>query len=522
MSNPQKFDKNIDNYTITELLLILDVETHVTQEIIDEKTSAYIDRFENEDNTEMANFFRDMRERLGDYAEQLEDADADVYMPAEQQTETWLDNQYLSQDNADQYDKITQRKDKIETYNNPHLPMKREQLGVNNNYEVKISQDSLNPNLKNITTRFINLDSQFRQPTASGESSATDYTLDLSEPMNNVLSMRLYSVQIPYAWYSVDISHGTNCFWIVSGNVTINISIESGNYTPQQLANELNTNSSAFGSNVFTLIDDTRGPVTYNENNGKLTINISSSIITYIGQTDDANIIFFDPNGDLVCDSVCNPTRSLNQTLGWVMGYRLSTINVDPLGNKASAMVDLYGPRYLILSIDDYNQNHINNGLITITETSTKLKMPTYYNPGLPTECNTIELQNNVGLPNGGINPYLKQTPSVIPTAPRVLTQAQIYSINQIRKNNENNTNYRLKAPTNSDTFALIPLKHGGVTGSMFIDFGGSLQDNKRTYFGPVNIDRLRVKLQDDKGNIVNMNGADWSVTIICELLYQY
>ena len=111
MSNPQKFDKNIDNYTITELLLILDVETHVTQEIIDEKTSAYIDRFENEDNTEMANFFRDMRERLGDYAEQLEDADADVYMPEEEQTETWLDNQYLSQDNADQYDKITQRKD---------------------------------------------------------------------------------------------------------------------------------------------------------------------------------------------------------------------------------------------------------------------------------------------------------------------------------------------------------------------------------------------------------------------------
>ena len=56
----------------------------------------------------------------------------------------------------------------------------------------------------------------------------------------------------------------------------------------------------------------------------------------------------------------------------------------------------------------------------------------------------------------------------------------------------------------------------------MYIEFGGSLQDNKRIYFGPVNIERMRVKLMDDKGNTVNMNGADWSVTLISENLYQY
>jgi hypothetical protein len=69
----------------------------------------------------------------------------------------------------------------------------------------------------------------------------------------------------------------------------------------------------------------------------------------------------------------------------------------------------------------------------------------------------------------------------------------------------------------------LIPIKHGGyTTGDVYVEFGGSLQDNKRIYFGPVNIERMRVKLMDDKGNIVNMNGADWSVTLISENLYQY
>ena len=59
-------------------------------------------------------------------------------------------------------------------------------------------------------------------------------------------------------------------------------------------------------------------------------------------------------------------------------------------------------------------------------------------------------------------------------------------------------------------------------SGAVYIEFSGSLQQNKRVYFGPVNLERMRVKLYDDKGNILNMNGADWSFTIICEVLYQY
>jgi hypothetical protein len=32
----------------------------------------------------------------------------------------------------------------------------------------------------------------------------------------------------------------------------------------------------------------------------------------------------------------------------------------------------------------------------------------------------------------------------------------------------------------------------------------------------------MRVKLLNDKGNVLNMNGADWCVTLICDCLYQY
>jgi hypothetical protein len=111
----------------------------------------------------------------------------------------------------------------------------------------------------------------------------------------------------------------------------------------------------------------------------------------------------------------------------------------------------------------------------------------------------------------------------VLPSAPRTLTQSQIYTINEINKNRNNTTNYLPKAPTTSDILGILPIKTNGLsTGSLIVEFSGSIQDNSRTYFGPVDIDRMSVKLIDDKGNILNLNGSDWCVTLICECLYQY
>jgi hypothetical protein len=104
-----------------------------------------------------------------------------------------------------------------------------------------------------------------------------------------------------------------------------------------------------------------------------------------------------------------------------------------------------------------------------------------------------------------------------------VLTQSQIYTINEINKNKNNNTNFLLKAPTTPDILAILPIKTTKMNvGELIVEYSGSLQDNIRSYFGPVNIDRMCIKLLDDKGNILNLNGTDWCFTIICECLYQY
>jgi hypothetical protein len=544
-------DTNVSNYSISELMAIAEIQDLTPSEIT-EQTNKYINKFKTSNPT-LSVFFMEIRSQLLQYSSELIDPDnpeasegfetmnnTEAKYPAgEKQISNWYENQALKQSNPTQTDKVTERKQKIDVFGNTHNPMNREQLGINNNFQVSVAQDSLNPNLKNTITRFVNLDSQFRQYSSGFETTSTDYTLDLSDPLTNSLSMRLYSYQIPYSWYTIDTAYGNTCFWITEtiNGVTYNvpISVPPGNYTQTQFETALNT--------VISATFMTPLPVIYNPSNGKLTLNLYGGtypglyidlveIIPPFTITTDTIITFFDYTAQLQCDTNCvNKSFYLNQTLGWIMGFRVPYTNVIQSGNIAPSVVDLTGTKYLILVIDDYNQNHVNNGLVSIAEYSNVLKMPSYYSPDLPYICTSpgsSALQSVIGTDNdlllsGKVNVEYTKTQILLPSAPRTLTNSQLYTINEINKNKNNNTNYRAKAPTSTDILAIIPIKtSGSSTGTLLVEFSGSLQDNVRTYFGPVNVDRMRIKLLNDKGNVINLNGLDWCVTLICDCLYQY
>jgi hypothetical protein len=107
------------------------------------------------------------------------------------------------------------------------------------------SKDKLNPLLKQTIKRIISIDSQYRN--AQTNSPSTNFTFDLSEPLRDVVSLSLYSIQIPYTWYTVNSDFGGNFFYL-KGNVPgINngqhdykFEIPSGNYTPSGIANAVN------------------------------------------------------------------------------------------------------------------------------------------------------------------------------------------------------------------------------------------------------------------------------------------
>jgi len=538
-------DTNVSNYTLSELMAIAGVNDLDPTSIMD-ATSRYIEKYKTSNPT-LSTFFKGIQSQLLQYSQGLynEDDKGDAIFPSgEKQVNDRYENEYLTQKDKNQTDKITQRKQKIGVFgDDQHNPMTREQLGVSDTYNVPVKQDTLNPNLKNTISRFVNLDSQFRQ--FSGINSAsTNYTLDLSDTLVNVLSMRLYSYQIPFSWYLIDTIYNNTCFWITNGSDNVTITMPSGNYTATQFVTTLTT---AFTTAGFTFPAPLTQPVTYNENTGKITLSLyggtykdpnkdpKHDIIPDFTITETTIITFFDFTATLQCSVNCvNNNNYFNQTLGWLMGYRVPYEKVSQLGNQASSVLDLIGTKYLILVIDDYNQNHVNNTLVSITEYNSNLKVPDYYSKDLPSTCisansaNLTQIVSQSSITDNGLLIAGKSaanyttTQVVLPSAPRTLTQAQIYTINEINKN-QNTTNYRSKAPTSSDILAIIPIKTSNLsTGSILVEFSGSLQENIRTYFGPVNIERLAVKLLNDKGHVIDLNGIDWVITLICDCLYQY
>jgi hypothetical protein len=589
-----EIDTNVSSYSLSELLTIVDIDNeNVTKDQVIKNTDYLINKFKIK-NPELAVFFSEVQSELLQYIDGLEIHDDPkdntgkiivegfgtrsneaIYGPGEKQFNDWYENENLTQSDNNQVNKITQRKQKIQLFGNEHVPMKQEQIATTDTFNLPVKQDSLNPNLKNTINRFVNLDSQFRQYTSGVDSTSTDYTLDLSDTLKNALSLRLYSYQIPFSWYAIDSAYGNTCFWILdtTSNNAISISVPPGNYTQTAFVTQLNASFLEAGFS-FPTTTPINTPVSFNANSGIITLFLNGG--TYVDPdgvlpsftiTTATNIVFYDFTGHLQCTITCasNLNHYFNNTLGWIMGYRYPYISVDPSGNTASGILNLNGTKYLILVIDDYNQNHVNNSLVSITQYSNVLKIPSYYSPDLPYTCltplqqgnNLEQLVSGVTIQSLSNTPYQQNaysnnvtltpqplnntnvdglliagkyqqdyTPTqiVLPSAPRTLTKAQIYTINEINSNKNNLTNYLAKAPTSSDILAIVPVKTstGVPTGSLLVDFSGSLQDSSRVYFGPVNIERMAVKLLDDKGNILNLNGNDWCVTLVCECLYQY
>ena len=497
----EKENQNLDinDYSIKELMDLLDI-TSLTPTNIDEKINENIQKFSEEGNEAMVSFFSKAKTKLLDN------------IKSETQ-ENWFENEYpLTEGQAIQNSKITSRYNKVQEFDGA---LQQERLAINQSRPVPYAQGELNPALRNVTTKIVNVDSRFRSNsvpalkslpyTSSGIWNPTHFTADLSENLNKVMLLRLYSVHIPYTWYNIP--RGSNSFMY---NNTV-YSIPPGNYDATSLA-------AAIASLGIGLT------LTYSSVTGKVTLS---------GLTPGNELFFFKTEGfEETCGLSNTSTNQINNTLGWILGFREAcyTIVAPSTELTAEAPLDLNGPKYLLLYLDDFNHNRVNKGLISIEDRESKLDLPKYYKEGniqatsggvfvTPPQCQTDTLEIN------NCPPQALPVPSQFFTQdlPRTITQAQQYSINEIIKNRKNTPNLKITPPNPNNIFGVIPAKIQNLTfGDVLVENANSLTYNTRRYFGPVDIERIEVKLLDDKGNLVDLNGADWSFSLFSDHLYQY
>ena len=105
---------------------------------------------------------------------------------------------------------------------------------------------------------------------------------------------------------------------------------------------------------------------------------------------------------------------------------------------------------------------------------------------------------------------------------------SQMFSANAIQTNNIPTPRIRnATIQDETDILTKIPIKRSPLEwltdpGKLYVEFSGSLQTPVREYFGPCNIGTLSVSLCDDKGNLLDLNGLDWSCTLMVTSLYSY
>ena len=68
---------------------------------------------------------------------------------------------------------------------------------------------------------------------------------------------------------------------------------------------------------------------------------------------------------------------------------------------------------------------------------------------------------------------------------------------------------------------ARIPVERDD-TYTIIYNANSHLRYNVRSYFGPVDIERMSISLYSDKGQLLNLNGQDFSIALLIEQVYQY
>jgi hypothetical protein len=218
----------------------------------------------------------------------------------------------------------------------------------------------INPINKRILKQNITIDTRFRDNYYGTLSS--NFNFDLPLKINGVVSLQLAAMELPNTFYVISNVFANNFFVVeIQGYNPIIVQIPDGNYDYLALQEYLN--------NFFT--NNTTGPYK--------NIQVLTDFNTPGGSGNPAGsgrMIFGSITGDqqfsinFLTDIQGNDDRGtpLQLKLGWLMGFREGYYE-NAFTYVSEGIVNLNGPSYIYLVVDDYN-NNVNDGFYSAFNSS--------------------------------------------------------------------------------------------------------------------------------------------------------
>ena len=337
------FDLNIKNYTTKELEDIFELPLNYDESIIEIQETKMRQNILNDKNilsstkNNTLNFISDIKKALVSYIK-------------DKKPFSGLDNLAKSYQNVYNLDKSLHKSELIDSGSTNII--KKPATPYGQSMPSEFYQGTINPLSKRILRQNINIDTRFRENYYT--SNASNFHIDLPIRLTQVVSLQLSAMELPTTFYVISKVFGNNFFILeISGNDPLIVTIPDGNYDYLSLQlyinNYLTNIATGDYTNIQCLVDiNTPGGSGPSGGSGKMVFGSKTG-------TQIFSINF-------LTDRYGNEERQtpLPLKIGWLMGYREGYYE-NAYTYPSEGIVNLVGPRYIYLVIDDFN-NSVNDG----------------------------------------------------------------------------------------------------------------------------------------------------------------
>lgn len=442
------FNTDISSYTLDELFSLLDIKITETSDkntikkLIVERCDKFIHQFVEAKRYGIADFFRTIKqELLGNSVEGV----------------------------------LTTSQQLLLSYDKNYNPLSKIKPSTGDSL-YDSNTGSGNPINRKTVSKLLNIDSRFRYNYSA--TTSTDYLIDLPYQINNVIEIKLCDLELPSTYHPINTTYNNNYFWVStysSQQLLTNqpdiyyLHIKSGNYYFDNLVTQVNEifkriRASDTDENIYDELPISMSfDLNYNNlggvgnGTGKVSIGLFSTKDASLNDALPYPIVRMEINFEAPELPGISYSKKINdvetkrlyyekstipkeQRLGWMFGFREGYYG-GALYYISESVLNVLGPQYLFLIVDDFNKSN---------------------------NVNFISTSRYGLLPDNII--------------------------------------------------ARISLKGSAFSIQAQNDF--SVYAEPRYYFGPVNINKLHIKIVDEFSRILDLNQTDFSFTLRMTTIY--
>ena len=494
-------DTDIDNYSVSDILDLLDLDASSSAMERNDAVDNIITDLQSKNKPDLVDFFTKAKTKMFAIEE-----------GSETETETEAESGSETETEAEAGSEVeVEAEAEVEANENVMLSGK-------DRWELPAPSWYLNPAAARTITQDMSVDTRFRPEYYSTLS--TNFTVDLPEPQKKVISMRISAIEMPMTYYSISNSLGNNTMLVISDSAP--------------------DTSKEYYSNI----------------NGAATADFSPTNLAWLVIMADGN---YDTISWMNATSRAKAETAVNEALSLAIPGA-----IDEMGRFykfSSPITSDYLNTYFEVSSDNseperhdirFSMNRINGksvfgtpqptdiiagsmGNYITDETNSKKISTLRFNVDVAGNLDTgANIQMKLGWTlgfraaqyvMGAVSPVTTSTPiSAVSEGTGFITGPRYAFLSVEDYLNSARPSFIVAYGTHTranNIITRINLGGGGYHNLATRDAGLTGHANRtREYFGPVDIQRLTIKLQDEYGRVIDINNMDWSFTVTFKKLY--